>query len=94
MTGTAENEPVFDDESAGAFDHAGGDRPAGGQGLVVAHVRVVAGEVGDGLVDVGEVEVARAGAVAGLCGDGCQGGGDGFGAAVQHAQQLFAGRSR
>src|SRR6266704_5178842 len=84
-------EPVFDDEAAGALDHAGGDRPAGRQCLVVAHVRVVVRQVGDGLVDVGEVEVAGAGAVAGLGGDGGQGGGDGSGAAVQHAQQLPVG---
>src|SRR5713226_3978312 len=90
-SGPGDPESVFDDEAAGSLDHAGGDRPAGRQCLVVAHVRVVVRQVGDGLVDVGEVEVAGAGAVAGLGGDGGQGGGDGFGAAVQHAQQLPVG---
>jgi hypothetical protein len=78
-------------EAAGSLDHAGADRPAGRQCLVVAHVRVVVREVGDCLAGVGEVEASGAGAAAGLGGDGGQGGGDGFGAAVQHAQQLHVG---
>jgi hypothetical protein len=47
-------------------------------------------QVGDGLVEVGEVEcaVALAGAGAGLAGDGGEGGGDGFRASVQDAQEL------
>src|ERR1019366_4853595 len=83
------SEPVLDDESAGAFDHAGGDRPAGGQCPVV--VLVVVRQVGDGLVHAGQVEVAGAGVCAGLRGDGGEGGGDGFGAAVQDAEQLPVG---
>src|ERR1035437_2289241 len=90
-SGACDSESVFDDESAGALDHAGGDRPAAGQCLVVAHVPVVVGEVGDGLVHVGEVEAALAGAVAGFRGDGGEGGGDGPGAAVQDAEQLAVG---
>src|ERR1039457_2975000 len=85
------SEPVLDDESAGAFDHAGGDRPAGGQCPVVAHVLVVVRQVGDGLVHAGQVEVAGAGVCAGLRGDGFQGGGDGLRAAVQDAEQLPVG---
>ena len=73
------------------LDHAGGGRPAGRQCLVVAHVLVVAGQVGDGLVDVGEVEVAGAGMGAGSGGGGRQRGGDRPGAAVQHPQPLPAG---
>ena len=89
--GACNAEPVFDDESAGALDHAGGDRPAFLQGLVVAHVLVVVREVGDGPVDVGEVEVALAGVSAGFRGDGGEGGGDGLRAAVQDPQQLPVG---
>src|SRR5712691_12530458 len=85
-----DSESVFDDESAGALDHAGGDRPAFLQCLVVAHVPVVVGEVGDGLVHVGEVK-ALAGVGAGFRGDGGEGGGDGFRAAVQDAEQLPVG---
>src|SRR6266496_2663521 len=85
------SEPVLDDESAGALDHAGGDRPAGGQCPVVAHVLVVVRQVGDGLVHAGQVEVAGAGVRAGLRGDGFQGGGDGLRAAVQDAEQLPVG---
>src|SRR5437879_568009 len=80
---------VLDDEAAGALDHPGGDRPPGGQRLVVAHVLVVIGEVGDGLAGVGEVGAAVPGA--GLGCDGGQGGGDGPGAAVQHPQLLPVG---
>ena len=46
-------------------------------------------EVGDSLIDVGEVEAAVPGA--GFGGDGGQGGGDGSGAAVQHPQLLPVG---
>jgi hypothetical protein len=91
MTGTAENESVLDDESAGALDHAGGDGPALGERLVVAHVLVVVLQVGDGPVHVGEVEVAGAGVGPGLGGDGFQGGGDGLRAAVEHAEELPVG---
>ena len=52
---------------------------------------VVAGQVGDGLVEVGEVEVAGAGIGAGPGGDGRQRGGDRPGAAVQHPQPLPVG---
>jgi hypothetical protein len=48
-------------------------------------------QVGDGPVHVGEVEVAGAGMGAGFRGDGGEGGGDGFRAAVQDAQQLPVG---
>src|SRR5712692_10550487 len=89
-SGPGDPESVFDDEAAGSLDHAGGDRPAGRQCLVVAHVRVVVRQVGDGLADVGEVEAAGAGLGAGLRGDGRQGGGDRFRAAVQDAQPLPA----
>ena len=89
-------ESVFDDEAAGALDHPGGDRPPGGQGLVVPHVHVVVRQPSDLLVDVGEVQAGVPGA--GLGCDRCQGGGDCFGAAVQHAQFLpvspFAGGLR
>src|SRR5258707_2047477 len=84
-------ESVLDDESAGSLDHAGGDRPALLECLVVAHVLAVVVQVGDGLVHVGEVEVAGAGAGAGSRGDGGEGGGDGLRAAVQDAQQLPVG---
>ena len=87
-SGPGYSESVFDDESAGALDHAGGDRPAFLQGLVVAHVLVVVREVGDGPVHVGEVEVAGAGTGPGFRGDGGEGGGDGLRAAVQDPQQL------
>ena len=86
------SEPVFDNEPAGALDHAGGDRPAVLEGLVVFHVLAVVVQVGDGPVDVGEVEVpALAGVRAGFRGDGGEGGGDGFRAAVQDAEQLPVG---
>jgi len=52
-------------------------------------VHVVVRQVDDGLVDVGEVEAAVLGA--GLGGDGCLGGGDGPGAAVQDPQPLPVG---
>src|SRR5229473_2547618 len=68
-------ESVLDDESAGSLDHAGGDRPALLECLVVAHVLAVVLQVGDGLVHVGQVEVAGAGVRAGLRGDGFQRGG-------------------
>ena len=85
------SESVFDDEPAGALDHAGGDRPALLEGLVVFHVLLVVVQVGDGLVHVGEVEVPLAGVRAGFRGDGGEGGGDGFRAAVQDAEQLPVG---
>src|SRR5216684_794493 len=84
-------ESVLDDESAGSLDHAGGDRPALLECLVVAHVLAVVLQVGDGLVHVGQVEVAGAGVRAGLRGDGFQGGGDCFRAAVQDAEELAVG---
>src|SRR5260370_41825363 len=43
-------ESVLDDESAGSLDHAGGDRPALLECLVVAHVLAVVLQVSDGLV--------------------------------------------
>src|ERR1035437_7907481 len=86
-SGACDSESVFDDESAGALDHAGGDRPAFLECLVVAHVPVVVREVGDGLVHVGEVK-ALAGAGAGFRGDGGEGGGHDFRAAVQDAEPL------
>src|SRR5712671_1365609 len=59
------SESVFDDEAAGALDHPGGDRPPGGQRLVVPHVRVVVRQAGDCLVHVGEAEMTGAGPGAG-----------------------------
>ena len=70
------------------FDHAGGDRPSLFECLVVAHVLVVVLQVGDGPVHVSEIKMAGPGVRAGLRGDGGQGGGDGFRAAVQDAEQL------
>jgi hypothetical protein len=52
---------------------------------------VVVGQVSDGLIHVGDVEVPGAGLRAGLGGDGRQGGGDGLGAAVQDPQLLPVG---
>jgi hypothetical protein len=48
-------------------------------------------QVGDGLVEVGEVEVPLAGIGAGLRRDGGEGRGDGLRAAVQDAQELPVG---
>ena len=85
------SETIFDDESAGALDHPGGDRPSLLKGLAVAHVLVVIRQVGDGPVHIGQVEVAGAGVRAGLRGGGGEGGGDGPGAAVQDPEQLPVG---
>src|SRR5260370_29858050 len=54
--GPGDPESVFDDESAGALDHAGGDRPAVRERLVVPHVLVVVVQVGDRFIDVGDVQ--------------------------------------
>src|SRR5487761_1110291 len=89
--GTCNSESVFYDESAGALDHARGDGPAGGECPVVLHVLAVVVQVGDGLVHVGEVEVAGAGAGPGFRGDGGEGRGDGLRPSVQDAQQLPVG---
>src|SRR5487761_1786063 len=67
------------------------DRPALLQCLVVFHVLLVVVQVGDGPVHVGEVAIPLAGVRAGSRCDGGEGGGDGFGAAVQDAEQLPAG---
>jgi len=75
-------------------DHAGGDRPAAGQRLVVSHVHLVVREVGDGLVHAGQVEVAGPGIGAGLRGDGGEGGGDRLRAAVENAEFLPVGPLR
>src|SRR5262249_4048 len=69
----------------------GRDGPAVLECFVVVHVLVVVGQVGDGLVDVGEVQVAGAGVGAGFRGDGGQGRGDCFRAAVQDSQALSVG---
>src|SRR6266704_694807 len=74
-------------EPAGALDHARGDRPPFREGLVVFHVLLVVGQVGDGPVHVGEAGAALAGVRAGSRGDGGQGRGDRFRAAVQDAEQ-------
>src|ERR1035437_5471916 len=87
-SGPGDAEPVFDDETAGALDHPGRDRPPGGQRLVIPHVRVVVRQVGDCLVHVSQVEMTGTGLGAGPGGDGGQGGGDGPGAAVQDSQLL------
>jgi len=55
------------------------------------HVLAVVVQVGDGAVDVGEVEGALAGVGAGFRGDGGEGGGDGLSASVQDAEQLPVG---
>src|SRR6266496_492355 len=85
------SESVFDNEPAGALDHPGRDRPSFLKGLVVLHVLPVVGQVSDGLVHVGEVEIPLAGVRAGFRGDGGEGRGDGFRAAVQDAEQLPVG---
>lgn len=85
------SESAFDYESACSLDHASSDGPAFGQGLVVVHVLVVVAEVGDGLVQVGEVEVPLAGVRTGLRRDGGEGGGDRSRAAAQDAQELPVG---
>src|SRR6266700_1650362 len=90
-SGPGNSESVFDDEAAGALDHAGGDRPSPPGCLVVPHVLVVVREVGDGPVHVGEAGVAGAGVSAGSRRGGGEGGGDCLRAAVQDAQQLPAG---
>src|SRR5437762_13318216 len=87
-SGACDPESVFDDEAAGSLDDPGGDRPAAGECLVVAHVHVVVRQVGDGLVHVGQVQVAGAGTAAGPGGDGGEGGGDRLRAAVQDAELL------
>src|SRR5260370_33101430 len=81
------SETIFDDESAGALDHARGDRPALLEGLVVLHVLLVVVQVGDGPGEVGEVEVPLSRVCAGLRGDGGEGGGDGVLASVQATEQ-------
>src|SRR5260370_5627335 len=81
------SETIFDNESAGALDHARGDRPALLEGLVVLHVLLVVVQVGDVPVSGGEVEVPLAGVCAGLRGDGGEGGGDGF-RSEEHTSEL------
>src|SRR5487761_1417882 len=88
---SCDSEPVFDDVAAGSLDEPGGDGPAFLEGLVVFHVLAVVLQVGDGPVDVGVVEVLPAGVGAGPARDGGEGGGDGFRAAVQDAEQLPVG---
>ena len=57
------SEPVADQVAAGAFDDAGGDGPARSQGLVVAQVLVLAGQVADAGVSAGPLGAGEAGGV-------------------------------
>src|SRR5215470_6282178 len=45
--GSGDVEPVADQVAACSFDDAGGDGPSRGQGLIVAQVLVLAGQVAD-----------------------------------------------
>src|SRR5216684_4038752 len=80
------SESVLDDEPAGSLDHAGGDGPAFFQCLVVLHVLAVVRQVGDGPVEVGEVEVPGPGVSAVFGGDGGGGGGSAFRRRVKDAK--------
>ena len=63
MAGTAENEPVADQVPAGSFDDAGRDGPARGEGLIVAQVLVLAGQVADARIGAGPLGGGQAGGV-------------------------------
>src|SRR5690349_12219778 len=71
--GAGDVHAVFDQVAAGAFDDAGGDRPAGGQGGGVVQVRGLGLEVARGPVRGGAAGPAQG------RGGGAQGGGDGGG---------------
>ena len=61
--GSGDVEPVADQVAAGSFDHAGRDGPARGQGLVVAQVLVLGGQVADAGVGAGPLGGGEAGGV-------------------------------
>src|SRR5680860_495543 len=77
--GAGEVHPVFDEVPAGAFDDAGGDRPALGQGGRVVQVGTLVGQVGGAGVGVGP----SGGVQAGDGGCSSEGTGDAGGAAGQ-----------
>ena len=59
--GTGDVHPVLDQVPCGAFDDAGGDLPAVGQGGGVVQVGGLAGEVSDGFVGAGAFTAEVAG---------------------------------
>jgi hypothetical protein len=67
--GAGDVEPVADKVPAGPFDHAGGDRPAAGQGGVVAQRLPLGGEVADAGIDAAALVGGEAG-VGGLRAEG------------------------
>ncbi len=77
-------EPVADQVAAGSFYYPGGDGPARGQGLVVAQVLVLAGQVADARVGTGPLGGGQASRV-------CLGGDLGGGAVAvpgQHRERF------
>ena len=61
--GSGDVEPVADQVTACSFDDAGGDGPSRGQGLVVAQVLVLAGQVADARVSAGPLGAGESGGV-------------------------------
>ena len=59
--GAGDVQAVADQVAAGSFDDTGGDRPPGGEGLVVAEEGGVAGQVADAGVDAGATVATRSG---------------------------------
>jgi hypothetical protein len=57
------SEPAADQVAAGFFYYSGRDGPARGQGLVVAQVLVLAGQVADAGVGAGPLGAGEAGGV-------------------------------
>src|SRR6266542_2533643 len=91
--GAGDVEPVADKVPAGPFDHAGGDRPAAGQGGVVAEVLPLGLEVADAGIDA----TALLGCQPGIGGLGLERGDDGVCLAGQDAHGVggdpgFGGR--
>src|SRR5258706_8504246 len=85
-TGAGDVHAVGDEVAAGAFDHAGGDRPAGGQGGGVVEVALLVQQVGGcgvGWFALGVGEVV----VGGLAGDR---GGEGAGTAGEDVAGVVA----
>jgi hypothetical protein len=66
--GSGDVEPVADQVAAGSLDDTGRDGPACGQGLVVAEVVVLGGQVADARVGAGPLVTGEGGGV-GLGGD-------------------------
>ena len=64
--GSGDSEAVADEVAAGAFDDAGGDRPAGGECRGVVQEGLLGLQVADGLADVLVVLAAGPGGVRGL----------------------------